>query len=203
MAEQDSGVKRLKSLFRLRPGAPLPDELQEWPRVVFLGSVIGFVFGGLMGARLAGDKYIAMNHNTKYPHPMQAHRELHGAAMLGFVRHGSKWGWKIGMFAGIFSGCNILLSVYRDKESPLNMMAAGGVSGTLFRIRDGIKPAVGGCVLGVLLSIPVSCLYHGLYWLLVSEEEKLKIRQTRLIARQKRDMEWYGLTIIHCYIVQQ
>lgn len=29
-------------------------------------------------------------------------RELHGAAMLGFVRQGTKWGWKMGVFAGLF-----------------------------------------------------------------------------------------------------
>lgn len=56
----------------IRSGAPLPDELREWPPTVFLASVIGFLFGGFLGARWAGDKYIAMNHNTKFTHAMQA-----------------------------------------------------------------------------------------------------------------------------------
>ena len=29
-------------------------------------------------------------------------RELHGAAMLGFVKQGYKWSWKMSLFAGMF-----------------------------------------------------------------------------------------------------
>jgi hypothetical protein len=66
--------------------------------------------------------------------------------MLGFVRQGSKWGWKMGLFAGIFryfvigivqevyskvyfscfSGTILLMSVYRDKDDFVNYTTAGG-----------------------------------------------------------------------------
>jgi len=41
--------------------------------------------------------YIA--HSTTLLPPQ---RELHGAAMLGFVSKGACWGWRMGVFAGIF-----------------------------------------------------------------------------------------------------
>ena len=55
-----------------RTGDPIPDELREWPPTVLLATVTGFIFGGFLGARWAGDKYILLNHNTKYVHKMQA-----------------------------------------------------------------------------------------------------------------------------------
>lgn len=51
---------------------PVPDELKEWKPSVLLGSIFGLMFGGLIGARWSADKFIAMNHNTKFPSVMQA-----------------------------------------------------------------------------------------------------------------------------------
>lgn len=59
-------------IISISHGAPTPHELQGWPTTVLTASTLGFLFGGFIGARWAGDKYIAMNHNTKYPHAMQA-----------------------------------------------------------------------------------------------------------------------------------
>ena len=56
-----------------RPGEPIPEEFKEWSTTVFVASTVGFLFGGMIGARWSGDKYIMMNHFTKYAHPMQAH----------------------------------------------------------------------------------------------------------------------------------
>ena len=33
---------------------------------------------------------------------VMSQRELHSAAFMGFVRNGCRWGWKLGVFAGIF-----------------------------------------------------------------------------------------------------
>ena len=55
-----------------RYGEDVPDELKQVSVAVLVASVTGFIFGGLIGARHAGDKYILMNHSTKYASPMQA-----------------------------------------------------------------------------------------------------------------------------------
>ena len=153
-----------------RYGEDLPEELRDFPTTVLLASFTGFLFGGMIGARHAGDKFIALNHSSKFTSVMQAQvstcwqhemsctyhstcnwnnipgqcilyhgakwslnymaksetpysstphtsvscyithsttllppqRELHGAAMLGFVSKGARWGWRMGVFAGIF-----------------------------------------------------------------------------------------------------
>lgn len=72
-------------------------------------------------------------------------RQLHSAVVIGFVRGGFLWGWKLGAFAGIFrcceqvitsyifkplgyfSICHIGMTVYRNKEGVLNVVTGGGV----------------------------------------------------------------------------
>ncbi|XP_011403934.1 PREDICTED: complex I assembly factor TIMMDC1, mitochondrial-like [Amphimedon queenslandica] len=187
---EGSGWKRVQSLFKLSNGSRPPEEIEAWSNAVFVATAFGFLFGGLIGARHSGDKYIAMNHNTKYQHPIQAHREMHGAAALGFLRQGLKWGYKMGAFVALFSGCDILLSVYRNKDDMLNMIASGGVTGLLFRVRYGIKPSIGGMTLGLLVTTPFAVVFHGLDWLLVSEEKRQKRIEQVLEARRKRERTW-------------
>lgn len=55
-----------------RYGDELPDEMKEFTTTVCIASLVGFMFGGMIGARHAGDKYIAMNHSTKFTSVMQA-----------------------------------------------------------------------------------------------------------------------------------
>ena len=110
--------------------------------------------------------------------------------MLGFVRQGAKWGWKMGLFAGIFSGCNILLTQYRDREDGMNLIASGAITGTLFRVRYGVKPAIGGLVLGTLISLPIGLVVQGLDLLLVSKEERERMKRKRFEQRRKREQMW-------------
>lgn len=183
-------MDRLRSLFTIRYGDELPEELNDFTTTVCAATMVGFLFGGMIGARHAGDKYIAMNHSAKFTSVMQAQRELHGAAMLGFVRQGSKWGWKMGLFAGIFSGTLLLMSVYRDKVDFVNYTTAGAMTGGLFRVRAGIKPAIGGTVLGTLLSLPAGVLLQGLDRLLVGKQQHEKMRRMKFNARRRKEEEW-------------
>lgn len=53
-------------------GDEVPDELKEFSTTVCVASAFGFVFGGMIGARHAGDKYITLNHSSKFTSVMQA-----------------------------------------------------------------------------------------------------------------------------------
>ena len=58
--------------YTCRYGDDLPDELNDFTTTVCVASIVGLLFGGMIGARHAGDKYIAMNHSTKFTSVMQA-----------------------------------------------------------------------------------------------------------------------------------
>ena len=55
-----------------RYGEPLSEEVKDFPTTVLAASCVGFAFGGMIGARHAGDKFIAMNHHSKFSSTMQA-----------------------------------------------------------------------------------------------------------------------------------
>ena len=46
-------------------------------------SVVGFLFGGMIGSRHAGDKYIAINHHSKFTSTMQA--QVHKTACVVII----------------------------------------------------------------------------------------------------------------------
>lgn len=37
-----------------------------------IATCVGFMFGGMLGSRFAADKFIAMNHHSKFSSTMQA-----------------------------------------------------------------------------------------------------------------------------------
>ncbi len=55
-----------------RPGDDLAPELKELSLTIFIASVAGFLFGGMIGARHSGDKFITHNHASKFTSVMQA-----------------------------------------------------------------------------------------------------------------------------------
>ena len=107
---------------------------------------------------------------------------MHAAALKGFVRYGSRWGWKLGLFAGIFTMGRTLSSVYRNKDDVFNYVVAGsefsmhlygfvssdsfslvGVTGGVFKVRHGIKPVIGGAFLGFLLRLATVSHFRWVY----------------------------------------
>ena len=72
MLVQRLGHRLWFSHYYHRYGDPLSEQGKEWVTTVLAASVFGFIFAGYIGAKRSGEKYIVMNHNTKYPHAMQA-----------------------------------------------------------------------------------------------------------------------------------
>ena len=85
-----------------RHGKTIPSEFHTWSVITITGSCVGFMFGGVIGARNAADAHIERTKLIVYDHGFQAQREMHSASIRGFIRMGSRWGWRIGIFASLF-----------------------------------------------------------------------------------------------------
>ena len=72
-----------------RYGDEIPSELKDFSTTVCVVSMFGFLFGGMIGARHAGDKYITLNHSSKFTSVMQAQVGWHNifAVVLNFAMH--------------------------------------------------------------------------------------------------------------------
>lgn len=79
-------------------------DVQRLVTATTLGTLSGFTIGGVLGMRDAAQAHIVSNASTRYVSQLDAQRDLNTATVRGFVRHGSRWGWRLGGLAGIF-GC--------------------------------------------------------------------------------------------------
>ena len=48
------------------------DEVREFQATVLLATLTGFLLGGLVGARYAGDKFVRISQSAKFSSTMQA-----------------------------------------------------------------------------------------------------------------------------------
>ena len=48
------------------------EEVREFQVTVLVATFTGFLLGGLVGARYAGDKFVAISHSAKFSSTMQA-----------------------------------------------------------------------------------------------------------------------------------
>ncbi len=81
----------LHTYLRNRPGDDLAPELKELSLTIFIASVAGFLFGGMIGARHSGDKFITHNHASKFTSVMQA--QVPSVACTCYVCRGGRGGY--------------------------------------------------------------------------------------------------------------
>ena len=56
-----------------RPGDDtVLEEVREFQATVLVATLTGFLLGGLVGARYAGDKFVTINQSSKFSSTMQA-----------------------------------------------------------------------------------------------------------------------------------
>ena len=48
------------------------EEVREFQVTVLVATFTGFLLGGLVGARYAGDKFVSISHSAKFSSTMQA-----------------------------------------------------------------------------------------------------------------------------------
>eukprot|EP00112_Aurelia_sp_Birch-Aquarium-sp1_P004122 Seg1469.2 transcript_id=Seg1469.2/GoldUCD/mRNA.D3Y31 product="Complex I assembly factor TIMMDC1 mitochondrial" protein_id=Seg1469.2/GoldUCD/D3Y31 len=148
------------------------------------GSIAGFIIGGRLGARVAGSDHIVANQLTMYPNKMQAHREYHSAVVKGFVKNGSRWGWRAGIFAGLYSAAMTLMAEYRNKHDGLNLITAGAITGATYKMLSGVRGIIVGTVLGAFFSLPMAVAAQTMIWV-IPEEIKDSVMKLELEQKEK------------------
>ncbi|KAG7263673.1 hypothetical protein CRUP_031972 [Coryphaenoides rupestris] len=93
---------------------------------------------------------------------MDAVRSSHNAAIRGFIRYGLRWSWRVAAFVMLFNSVSTGLSVYRDRDALSHYVAAGALTGGLFRINLGVRGLVGGTLIGTVLGLPAGALVVGM-----------------------------------------
>ncbi|GLD49132.1 complex I assembly factor TIMMDC1, mitochondrial-like isoform X1 [Lates japonicus] len=116
-------------------------------------------------------------------------RSAHNAAIRGFVRYGWRWSWRVAAFVTLFNSVSTGLSVYRDKHTISHYVAAGAVTGGLFRLNLGLRGLVAGTIIGAVLRTPTGALIISMQSLAGESVRDRRRRERREIYELKL-AEW-------------
>ncbi|XP_034007110.1 complex I assembly factor TIMMDC1, mitochondrial [Trematomus bernacchii] len=158
----NTGWGRIKDLFEMDEKHTYPEELTSVIKSGVVGALAGLLYGGVPAARHARQSYIQVSQAELYSSRVEAVRSAHSAAIRGFVRYGWRWSWRVAAFVTLFNSVSTGLSVYRDKNAVSHYVAAGAVTGGLFRLNLGPGGLLAGTLIGVVLGLPTGALIVGM-----------------------------------------
>ncbi|XP_061760637.1 complex I assembly factor TIMMDC1, mitochondrial [Nerophis ophidion] len=185
----DTGWDRIKDLFQKNATENCSEEVTNVLKSGLAAALAGFVYGGLPAAHHAKQRYIQMSQAELYTGRVEAVRAAHNAAIRGFVRYGIRWSWRVAAFVTIFNSVSTGLSVYRDKYTLGHFVAAGAVTGGLYRLNLGLRGMVAGAIIGAVLGTPTGALMIGLNSL-TGENIRERRRRHRMELYEHQLAEW-------------
>ncbi|XP_048350691.1 complex I assembly factor TIMMDC1, mitochondrial [Sphaerodactylus townsendi] len=158
----ESGWERVLELFRKNELNRYPEETLNICKTTFTAGIFGLVYGGIPGFLYAKKRYIEQSDAEIFHNRLDAAQSMHRAAVRGFIRYGWRWGWRVAAFVAIFNTVSISLSLYHDKILLSHFVAAGAVTGGLFRFHLGLGGFAAGSIFGALLGVPAGGLMMGM-----------------------------------------
>lgn len=176
---------RVKWAFTKNEYEEIRPEISHIPIVVFCGSLVGLMVGGRHGARIRGASNIASNKLTVYTTSVQAERDHFSAVLLGFFQYGCRWGWRAGLYSGIYSTALTTMSIGRDRDDALNYITAGATTGTVYKLFSGFHGILIGSILGAGICIPIGLTMQGLGYFIPYE----KVLKDEILAQNSKQKE--------------
>lgn len=123
---------------------------------VFAGSIAGFFIGGRIGARVGAVEHVETTKLAVYKSITHAQRQYQNKVVYGFFRNGCKFGWRAGVFAGLYSLLLVTFSEATRHSGSVNYLAAGACTGVVYKSLSGWRSMIVGAVIGSGLSLPVA-----------------------------------------------
>eukprot|EP00002_Diphylleia_rotans_P019127 TRINITY_DN3701_c0_g1_i2.p1 TRINITY_DN3701_c0_g1~~TRINITY_DN3701_c0_g1_i2.p1 ORF type:complete len:197 (-),score=46.73 TRINITY_DN3701_c0_g1_i2:175-765(-) len=140
---------------------PPPTEIVNWAKATTIGVCIGSIASGLLAFRredLIIQEELQGFKRDEHNRPILKRGEVrafHNRKLSKFSNAGVRGGMYIGGFVGLYSGLEIVSWRLREEKDFLNSVAAGGATGFLFGIRNGIKVSLIGAATGAAVSLPI------------------------------------------------
>ncbi|XP_023708484.1 RPII140-upstream gene protein isoform X3 [Cryptotermes secundus] len=120
-------------------------ELNAALQAGFMGMFVGACYGGIVNSKVAYTDFMERNEATVFQSHFDAKKKLQDQVTVGFGKGAFRWGWRLGMFTGTYVLLTTSISIYRGRSSILEYVAAGGITGALYKCSMGLRGmAVGG-----------------------------------------------------------
>ncbi|EDX12991.1 RPII140-upstream gene protein [Drosophila simulans] len=148
---EETGLERLKQMFSIDEFGSISSELNSVYQAGFLGFLIGAIYGGVTQSRVAYMNFMENNQATAFKSHFDAKKKLQDQFTVNFAKGGFKWGWRVGLFTTSYFGIITCMSVYRGKSSIYEYLAAGSVTGSLYKVNLGLRGMAAGGIIGGFL----------------------------------------------------
>ncbi|XP_026486082.2 RPII140-upstream gene protein [Vanessa tameamea] len=148
-----TGWDRVRDMYSKDEFGEVSVELHNVAQATMCGFFVGACLGGFAKSRDAYLHFIENNQATIFNSTIQAKKKLQDYVTVAFARGAYHWGWRLGIFTGMFSIISTTVSVYRDQSSLGDYVAAGTITGAIYKANLGPAAMVVGAFLGGVLSI--------------------------------------------------
>lgn len=143
--ENETGWERLRLMYSMDEFGNISPELNAALQAGFMGMFIGACYGGIVNSKVAYTDFMERNEATVFKSHFDAKKKLQDQVTVGFGKGAFRWGWRLGMFTSTYVLLTTSVSVYRGRSSILEYVAAGGITGALYKCSMGLRGvAVGG-----------------------------------------------------------
>ncbi|XP_049866132.1 RPII140-upstream gene protein [Pectinophora gossypiella] len=150
--QPETGWERVKMMYARNEHDEFSVELHTVIQSAMSGAFLGAGFGGFVRSRNAYVYFIENNQATIFKSTMQAKKKLQDYVTVAFAKGAVQWGWRLGFFTGLFSTLATTISVYRGDTSLIEYVAAGTITGALYKVNLGLAATMVGAGLGCVLS---------------------------------------------------
>ncbi|XP_028179026.1 RPII140-upstream gene protein [Ostrinia nubilalis] len=147
-----TGFERVKMMYTTNEYDEVSPEMNQVAQAAMFGTFIGGCMGGFVKSRNAYLYFIETNQATIFTSTMQAKKKLQDYVTVAFAKGACQWGWRLGIFSGMFSLIATTISVYRDDTSLVEYITAGAITGGLYKANLGLAATFVGAGLGAALS---------------------------------------------------
>lgn len=145
----ETGKDRLYAMYSADEFGTISPELNFVYQSSFLSFLAGAVYGGFIQSRGAYMNFMENNQATAFQSHLDAKKKLQDQVTVNFAKGAVKWGWRLSLFTTSFVGIVTTISVYRGKSSIYEYLAAGALTGSMYKINTGLRGMTVGGLLGI------------------------------------------------------
>jgi len=130
-------------------------ELAEVTSVATGSMGVGFIYGSVTCGSAAIIAFKEQNKQTMFLHPREAQKLVTQQALFHMTRGGTIFALRYGLFSFTYMATAQSLGVAYNRVNPGDHMIAGCLTGALYRLPSGWRPAVASGVLGSAMGLVV------------------------------------------------
>ncbi|XP_063704551.1 RPII140-upstream gene protein [Culicoides brevitarsis] len=177
---QQSPMERLRAIYSISEFGELSPELNSIRQACLFGGFVGIMYGGFVDSRISYMNFMERNQATAFDNHFEAKKMLQNNVTTGFVRGAMKWGWRVALFTTSYTAISTTIASYRGKSSVWEYLAAGGLTGAIYKVNMGLKGMTAGGAAGLAMGGIAGLLTLGLLKLSGHTVEDVQYWQHRM-----------------------